>query len=42
MISILGKSFSNIEGSVRYLAPELSMVEVFQSELRGIMFEQVG
>lgn len=42
VISILGKSFSNIEGSVRYLAPELSMVEVFQSELQSIMRELVG
>jgi len=42
MIAILGKSFGNIEGSVRYLAPELSLVDVFQSELRGIMFELVG
>jgi ubiquinone biosynthesis protein len=41
MISILGKSFSNIEGSVRYLAPELSMVEVFQAELRAIMRELI-
>jgi len=42
MIAILGKSFGNIEGSVRYLAPELSLVDVFQSELRDIMFELVG
>jgi ubiquinone biosynthesis protein len=41
MISILGKSFGNIEGSVRYLAPELSLVEVFQDELRGVMFDLV-
>ncbi|MDQ3988125.1 MAG: AarF/UbiB family protein [Actinomycetota bacterium] len=42
MVSILGKSFGNIEGSVRYLAPELSLVEVFQSELRDTMFELVA
>jgi ubiquinone biosynthesis protein len=41
VISILGKSFGNIEGSVRYLAPELSLVDVFQDELRGIMFDLV-
>ena len=41
VISILGKSFGNIEGSVRYLAPELSLVDVFQGELRGIMFDLV-
>jgi ubiquinone biosynthesis protein len=37
VISLLGKSFSNIEGSVRYLAPELSLVEVFEHEMRGIL-----
>jgi ubiquinone biosynthesis protein len=41
MISMLGKSFGNIEGSVRYLAPELSIVEVFEDELRGVMFDLV-
>ena len=41
VISILGKSFGNIEGSVRYLAPELSLVDIFQDELRGIMFDLV-
>ncbi|HEX8159152.1 MAG TPA: AarF/UbiB family protein [Solirubrobacteraceae bacterium] len=41
MISILGKSFGNIEGSVRYLAPELSLVEIFEDELRGVMFDLV-
>jgi ubiquinone biosynthesis protein len=40
-ISILGKSFGNIEGSVRYLTPELSLVDVFQGELRGIMLDLV-
>ncbi|XVQ15474.1 ABC1 kinase family protein [Spirillospora sp. CA-255316] len=37
VISLLGKSFSNVEGSVRYLAPELALTEVFQEELRGIL-----
>ncbi|MFD0855081.1 ABC1 kinase family protein, partial [Actinomadura adrarensis] len=36
-ISLLGKSFSNIEGSVRYLAPELALTDVFQEELHGIL-----
>jgi ubiquinone biosynthesis protein len=36
-VSLLGKSFSNIEGSVRYLAPELALTEVFADEMRGIL-----
>lgn len=39
MVSILAKSFANLEGAVRYLAPELMVVEVFQEELPGILFE---
>ena len=39
MIGLLGKSFANIEGSVRYLAPELSITEVFQDAFRDILFE---
>ncbi|MGP4113906.1 ABC1 kinase family protein [Streptomyces sp. 4N509B] len=42
-ISILGKSFGNIEGSVRCLAPELSIVGVFEDQLfdvlRSLAFE---
>jgi ubiquinone biosynthesis protein len=37
-IGLLGKAFANIEGSVRYLAPELSIVEVFEDELQEIIF----
>ncbi|MFC4913817.1 ABC1 kinase family protein [Actinomadura gamaensis] len=37
MVSILAKSFANMEGSVRYLAPELSIIEVFQEEMSGIL-----
>jgi ubiquinone biosynthesis protein len=37
VVSLLGKSFSNIEGSVRYLAPELALTEVFADEMRGIL-----
>lgn len=40
-VAILGKAFGNMEGSIRYLAPELSLVEVFQDELRGIMTDVV-
>lgn len=36
-ISILGKSFANAEGSVRCLAPELSVTDVFRREVRGIV-----
>lgn len=42
VISLLGKSFSNIEGSVRYLAPELALTEVFEEELRGILISLAG
>ncbi|MBP2191565.1 ABC1 kinase family protein [Nocardia goodfellowii] len=38
-ISLLGKSFANVEGSVRYLAPELSMVEVFEDALTDIVID---
>jgi ubiquinone biosynthesis protein len=38
-IGLLGKAFANIEGSVRYLAPELSIVEVFEAEFQDIIFE---
>ncbi|MBA9002736.1 MULTISPECIES: ABC1 kinase family protein [Thermomonospora] len=37
VVSLLGKSFSNIEGSVRHLAPELALTEVFTEELRDIL-----
>jgi ubiquinone biosynthesis protein len=41
MIGLLGKSFANIEGSVRYLAPELSISEVFEEAFRDIIFDLV-
>ncbi|MGK5530466.1 ABC1 kinase family protein [Streptomyces sp. URMC 129] len=37
MVSILGKSFANIDGSVRCLAPEISVTDVFRSEMRGLL-----
>ncbi|WP_211347020.1 ABC1 kinase family protein [Saccharothrix australiensis] len=43
-ISLLGKSFANVEGSVRNLAPELSMVDVFEDamvEIMGDLFSEV-
>ncbi|MEU9559463.1 ABC1 kinase family protein [Streptomyces fumanus] len=41
MISVLGKSFSNIEGSIRHLCPELSIIDVFSEELVGIVTDLV-
>ena len=39
VIGLLAKSFANIEGSVRYLAPEVSMTDVFEDTSRDIMFD---
>lgn len=36
-ISLLGKSFANLEGSVRCLAPDIALAEVFKAEARGII-----
>jgi ubiquinone biosynthesis protein len=41
MVSILGKSFANIEGSIRHLSPELSIIEVFSEELLGIVTDLI-
>ncbi|MEU9576124.1 ABC1 kinase family protein [Streptomyces chilikensis] len=41
MISVLGKSFANIEGSIRHLCPELSIIDVFSEELAGIVTDLV-
>ncbi|WP_037842973.1 ABC1 kinase family protein [Streptomyces sp. NRRL WC-3549] len=41
MVAILGKSFANIEGSIRHLCPELSLIEVFSEELIGIVTDLV-
>ncbi|MEE1792288.1 AarF/UbiB family protein [Streptomyces sp. BE308] len=38
VIALLGKSFANLEGSVRHLCPELSITDVFEENLRTIMF----
>lgn len=38
MIAVLGKSFANIEGSIRHLCPELTPMDVVHEELRTIMF----
>jgi ubiquinone biosynthesis protein len=39
MIGLLGKSFANIEGSVRLIAPELSITEVFRGALAAVVRE---
>jgi ubiquinone biosynthesis protein len=39
VVAILGKAFGNIEGSIRYLAPELSLVGVFEDELQAIIID---
>ncbi|MGH2652608.1 MAG: AarF/UbiB family protein, partial [Actinomycetota bacterium] len=36
MVAILGKSFANVEGSIRYLAPGLSITDVFEDEFKMI------
>jgi ubiquinone biosynthesis protein len=39
MMGLFGKSFCNIEGSVRYLAPELSVVNVFRDVVVDVLVE---
>jgi ubiquinone biosynthesis protein len=39
VLGLLGKSFANIDGSVRGLAPEVSVIEVFRGELQNLMFD---
>jgi len=36
-VSLLGKSFANLDGSVRCLAPEITLPEVFQGEVAKIL-----
>ncbi|MFD4828456.1 ABC1 kinase family protein [Streptomyces uncialis] len=38
VIALLGKSFANLEGSVRRLCPELSITDIFEENLRTIVF----
>jgi len=38
-IAILGKSFANVEGSIRYLAPNLSITDVFEDEFKTMAQE---
>ncbi|MEW6471335.1 MAG: AarF/UbiB family protein [Actinomycetota bacterium] len=39
MVAILGKSFANAEGSIRYLAPGLSITDIFEDEFKLISQE---
>lgn len=41
MVAVVAKSFANMEGSVRYLAPELSVTGIFEDELVDIMIDLV-
>jgi ubiquinone biosynthesis protein len=41
MVPLLGKSFANMEGSIRWLAPELSAATVFRDELGDVMVDLV-
>jgi ubiquinone biosynthesis protein len=40
-VATLGKSFANVEGSIRYLAPGLSLTDVFEDEFKIIAQELV-
>ncbi|MER5748853.1 AarF/UbiB family protein [Streptomyces sp. NPDC002088] len=40
-ISLLGKSFANLEGSVRRIAPELVIRDVFEKEIYGIILNLI-
>ena len=39
VVSLLGKSFANLEGSIRYLSPELAITDTLEEELKSIMME---
>ncbi|WP_414944247.1 ABC1 kinase family protein [Amycolatopsis sp. cmx-11-32] len=39
LVPLLGKSFANMEGSIRHLAPELSAAEVLRTELIDILMD---
>jgi ubiquinone biosynthesis protein len=40
-ISLIGKALANIEGSVRYIAPELEVMGVFREEFSDLAFDLV-
>ena len=40
-IGLLGKAMANIEGSIAYLAPEVSMLDVFEDEFEDIVFSMI-
>jgi ubiquinone biosynthesis protein len=39
VLGLLGKSFANIDGSVRSLTPEVGVIEVFREELQDLLFD---
>src|SRR5207245_4526731 len=41
MVAVLGKAFANAEGSIRYLAPGLSITDIFEDEFKLISQELV-
>jgi ubiquinone biosynthesis protein len=41
-ISLIGKALANIEGSVRYIAPELMVMEVFEEVFQDLAFDLVA
>ena len=40
-VGLLGKSFANVEGSIRALAPEVGVIDVFEEELQDLLFDLV-
>jgi ubiquinone biosynthesis protein len=41
-VALLGKAFANAEGSIRQIAPELKLLDIFQSEFQDIVFDLVA
>ena len=41
-IAMLGKSFANLEGSIRHLVPELRITDIFADEIRDIMIDLIA
>lgn len=41
VVALLGKSFANLDGSIRHLAPEVSLLDVFEQEFQNILFDLV-
>ena len=41
-VALLGKAFANVEGSIRHIAPELKLLDIFQSEFKAIIFNLIA